>query len=266
MLSIEPNKQWEQMSKLMKDILVRYDWFLFEFSKQFTRKVNKYLVENIKRVKGPRDYAKRLVMAEFRTRNQVWFALTVKSVPLNQSSKSVSSSLIYVYPKISIQGQDPIRDILEAGNPWTIDTIPFAPSSRQATVEIKQVSQKMYDSVNRNNMNRITDIAEKMKSMGMEFETRSHIISTLKVVEDLESVVNDMEFKLGKKHWGPAIRKAKVVGLRALMSDRILLASLTDANWTKHRVKKHLRVKIREKDIKEFESFQKKINRTMANA
>jgi hypothetical protein len=272
MLKITPNKKWKEADELFRDILKRYDWFLFEFGRKITAELYDSLLGEIKAIHGSEDYRKRIAVAEIRDRGgKYWFATVVRAERFGQTKTDSSSAILTViarYP--SDKGDDPIRDILQAFGPWTVDTLPYVPSERVATVKIDAGKPKEVANIRKKNMKDMPSIQKAMDELDIPFDPRVMVMSKLKVVEEFEKWVNGLEFGLSgdrHPHWSKAIRKAKVVGLRKLMKDKGLMNVLTDPTFKKYRVKNHFgptgKMRMTEQELKGLEKFQKRLLRSL---
>src|SRR6185312_6867873 len=114
-----------------------------------------------------------------------------------------------------------------------------------------------------------TDMAKVQKIMAennLEFDTRVYVMRKLKVVEDFEKWVNELEFGITgqrRPHWGPAIKKTMNTGLRKLMRDKGLMNVLTDPSYKQFNVKHHLKLKMNDQEIKDLEKFRKRLLKSL---
>jgi len=261
---IKPNKKWEDATEFFSTVMKRYDWFLFEFGRLITRELYKNLLGELKGVKGPKDYAKRLVMAEIRDRGgKAWFAVAVRAVNLHEQMKDSDHSILKVVSRFpDMKGFDPVRDILQVYGPWTVDTIPFVPSDRAAIVTIEAAKFPAVQKVKVKNKESMAKVQKIMADHDIAFDSRIFVMRKLKVVEDFEKWINELEFGISgarRPHWGPAIKKTQVAGLRKLMRDKNLMAVLTDPMFKQYRVKHHLKQKMNDQEVKDLEKFRKRL-------
>ena len=262
MIHIHKNQKWREFEKLFnKDIVRRYNWFLFEFGKRLTFLVHKELLGKISLMPGGDEYKKRLAVAEIRDRgNRMWWAIAARAVNLSEMEEGSDKILLTVVSK-SRKKNDPVKDILEAFEPWTVDTIPFVPSTRQAIVLAQESSVGMVEQTRDRNHGAAKEYMPLMEKYKIDYTPRQAVMSSLRAVTDLEMSVLRQEFGLeeGMSHWRPAIRFARREGPRRLASDKELVASMTDYKDDSWKETEHLSEFLTEEEVREFERFQKKV-------
>jgi hypothetical protein len=267
-IKIEPNKKWQDATEFFSTVMKRYDWFLFEFGRLITRELYKNLLNEIKGVKGPKDYQKRLVMAEIRDRGgKAWFAVAVRAINLHEAKKDADHSILKVVSRFpDLKGFDPVRDILQTFGPWTVDTIPFVPPERAAIVTIQAAKIPEVNKTRAKNKASMAKVQKIMAENNLSFDTRIFVMRKLKVVENFEKWVNDLEFGISgdrRPHWGPAIKKTMTSGLRKLMRDKGLMNVLTDPSFKQYNVKHHLNLKMTDQEVKDLEKFRKRLLKSL---
>ena len=260
-MEITPNKQWREFEKLFSDIKKRYDWFLFEYGKRLTRKAHEYLLGRISRIKGSRDYKKRLVIAEYRDQaHRVWWAIVAKSVPLMSQQFDAKTTKLQVLPRYRLKEDNPVQEILVEYGPWTVDTLPFLPTPREAALVAKKVSEADLKKVKAQNRIQMAEIQKLMDENGLIFQSRDEIYKKLKIIPDFVLASLQWEFGLkhgGKPHWRPTIKWVQGVGYAKV--DPELIDALTKASFQKHRQKHHLHTTLSESELKSLEKFQNQI-------
>lgn len=262
-ISIQPNKAWKEASQFLLELPKRYEWFQFEFGKRMALIFQELLTDEISIIRNaPVKYKKRIAIAEIKdTQSKYWFAVAVRAVPLTGTDRSVDNTVLNVVPRFPVEAGDPIHDILQAYGPWTVDMIPFIPSKRFAIVHAQPASLKKVEFVRQQNRNKQSAWMHEMHVHGIEPEIRQLIPQKLQIVEDLEKVVNEMEFGFGPRyhpHWSKALRQLKVAGIRRILNDGTLIKAMIDPKFKKYRVK-HLPTRMGAKEIREFEKFQKRL-------
>lgn len=268
-IKIVPNKNWKEASQFMLDLPARLEWFQFEFGKRIANMYRQMILDDTSssKVRIP-DYKKRLVVAEMRDQGEkYWFAVTVKSVPYKSTDLTSDTTILKVVSRFPNERKnDPISAILQEYGPWTVDTIPYIPSNRWAVVVAQKASKQHVESVRQTIKNKLREIQTDMHIYGIEFELRVKVAQSLKIVEDLEKVINEMEFGFGPRYnpsWTKSMRRLTTAGIRELLSQRDLIASLTDPNFKKYRVKVHAKAKFNSQEARDFEKFQRRLLRTV---
>lgn len=267
MIKIRTNARWDKTLGLLfnKDIFRRYDWFLWEFGRRMTGLVNAELMGHIDQIKGSRDYKKRLVVAEIRdTTRRAWWAIVARSKTLQEGEYDAKTSILIVSSRYKSDKENPVTEVLEQYGPWTVDTIPFVPSQRQAAIVLKKVSASKVNEVRRRNENEQSVILPLMKHFEMDFDPRFVVQQKLRIVPDLEVEAVKLEFGTihgGKAHWRPSIRWAKRQGVAQMQKDKELIRAMTDPKFKGFRKLKHLEERLTSTEVKALEDFQKKIRR-----
>lgn len=264
MIKIVPNKQWAEAAQFLKELPLRYEWFQFEFGKRVANIFSDLLSEDITAIKNaPKGYKKRLVVAEIKdTQQKYWFAVVVKAKPLGSTERTVDNTVLKVVSRFPTGDGDPIHDILQEFGPWSVDMFPYLPSKRYAIVVAEAASEKKVEAVRQKNKNTASEWMKWMQIYGIEYEIRMKIPIALNIIEDLETVVNDMEFSFGPRyapHWTKALRTLKAGVVRKLLNERDLIASMTDPKFKKYRVKTHIKTKMNSSEIRDLEKFQKRL-------
>lgn len=263
-MKIIPNENWENLVTLFdKEMLDRYNFFLFEFGKRLTGYIHSELLDRISRIKGPKDYKKRLVIAEVRDQNgRAWWAIVAKAKTLSQREYDPKRSVLSVVPRYDLDVENPVEEILVQYGPWTPDTLPFIPSLRQAAVVIKKVNDTDSAKVKHKNLSDGNDIQALMEKHDLVYDTRLHVYEKLKVVPDLEIEAMRLEFGLsaeGRAHWRPAIQWGTRLGIEMMGKDKDLLRILTDLKYKGYKATHHAREYLTPSEVKALEKFQNKL-------
>lgn len=264
MISIKANKNFESLADLFgSDMMDRFDFFCFQFGKKLTYLIHQELLDRISRIKGPKDYKKRLIIAEIRDPNgRSWWAIVAKGKTLSQREYDPKQSILTVVPRYDLDVENPIEDILVSHGPWTPETLPFVPSLRQAAVVIKRATLKDADTVKKKNLFEMDAISEKMDASDIEFETRLKVYEKLKVVPDLEIEAMRLEFGAGttaQPHWRPAIKWGERIGLTMIENDKDFIRILTDPTYKGYKVRQHAKDFLTPSELKALEKFQNKV-------
>lgn len=260
MIKIEPSGDWNLLTALSEEWPRRVEWFMFEFAKQYALKVQKRMMRDMGRIKGPKDYRRRLIVAEMRGANASWFALAVKARAFER--KDAQTSLLYVTPRFDIP-DDP-STLLQARNPWTVDTLPFVPSERQALITVRNASEDAVRSVTRAKQEQMDTIISELAKLNLTPESRVEVMKSLKISDSPEKIINDLEFNSASgKHWGPALRWARIYVVKRLLKSDRLVGVILDPNnriWVR---KKHLKDKIKATEVRTFYRFQERLIKNM---
>lgn len=263
-MRIDKNAQWIKFEDLFTDdYLDRWDWFLFEFGKRITKAVHVELLGRIKKIKGTKDYRKRLIVAEIRDQgNRSWWAVAAKARALTQQEHDAKRTAFTVVPRYKLGKEDPINEILVKFGPWSIRTLPFMPSLRQAVVVSKKVSEKRLLEIEAKNRKEEEAIGHLLKAHKISVDPRIRLYEKLKVVPDWEVEALRLEFGLtegAKAHWRPTLKWVKNKGIQKILSEGDLFRALTDPNFQGYVKKTHLKDHMTLYEVIALEKFQKMI-------
>jgi hypothetical protein len=263
MLSIRPDAAFKRMNRIYgsKDIVRRYEWFLFEYGKRASRLFYKHLLQQISEIPGTKNYKKALMLAEIRDRGRrAWWAIVASAKPMGAAQYSPKTSIFQVSSRFTVD-EDPVREILDEMGPWTVETIPFVPSPRAGQVVLKTVSEEQVKAVKEMNLRNGEKTNQAMIRHGISYTPRHVVYQKLRVIEDIEMNALRIEFGLAEKskaHWRPSIRWIKRVGYRQLERDQDLIRVWMDATFAKYRLLRHFGVKLTPEELKRIQSFQDK--------
>jgi hypothetical protein len=264
MIGITPNKNWDLFAELFsEDILDRLNFFYFEFGRKMTYAIHSNLLGRISKIKGPKDYKKRIIVAELRdVGGRSWWAIIAQAKTISQREYDPKQSILTVVPRFEVDIENPLESILVEYGPWTPETLPFVPSPRQAAVVLKKATSAQTDVVRRKNISQMEAIQARMMDHDLEFESREAVYTKLKVVQDLEIEAMRIEFGVSansKAHWRPAINWGGRVGLDQLEKDKDLIRIMTDLSYKGYKLKKHAKYFLTPSELKALEKFQDKV-------
>jgi hypothetical protein len=137
-------------------------------------------------------------------------AYGVRLVPLRGKSQKIEgkSSIIYIRPKPGKKIRKKDLKILEKFGPWTLETIPFMPSQKEAVILIKKVGSKIVTQVYKKNKADLGSYQRKLSSVQGPKPTDKTVKG--KVTTDMTEFGMAVEFgRNGQKpfpHWRPALR------------------------------------------------------------
>lgn len=263
MIRITKNQQWKQFERLFnKDILKRYEWFLWEFSHRLTLQVNDYLLGRLPDVIGDVEYKKRLAVAEIRDKKmKVWWAIAARAFDMSELEIDPGRTIFKVSTRMKIKN-DPVADILQDYGPWTLDTIPWVPVLRQAAVVAKTVTAKEVNETYLDNRRNWKEISALLENYKIDTMPRQMVLSRLRAVTDLSVQAIRMEYGLeegSSPHWRPAIKWARNEAPKVLKNDEDLFRSMTDPKFQKWKRKGHEKDHMTEAEVKALQEFQDKV-------
>lgn len=189
---------------------------------------------------------------------------TVRVVAKKRSLKrnEGTSSVLYVSPKKRILRRTSAAiKVLEDFGPWTSDTLPFMPSSKEATVVRRQESKGSVKKLKKEINAKKNEWTARLAEAGVKVEKKLQP-KEIKVVSDLSHQSVSLEFGLGVRsspHWRPAILWAKNAGPAEILSSDPIGSALFDPKfkgWKKWRQVSNVTTT---KVVKGLVPFQKKM-------
>lgn len=260
MIEITPTSGWRKFEKIFgSSVKERYRWFLFEFGKKANLLFQKRLGESASKLPGGKEYKKRLALAEVRDRGRrSWFATVMEAQTLEAGQYDADRVILSVAPRFSGVAGDPVREILSAFGPWTVETIPFVPKSRSGLVVAKEVPEERVAEVREANLAQGEALRAKMLALEVPFDSRDVVYQTLNVVPDFSSLAKGWEFgsrRGGAPIWRPSLRWLRREGVKKLEKDKKLLRVWTEANF-KYRVVRHLGLRLTGEELKAIQNWQ----------
>lgn len=264
MIRIRKSNNWGRFEQIFgKQALKRLDWFRFEFGKRITSIIHQELLGNISTIKGSKAYKKRLVVAEMRQgRDRSWWAIVARSGRMIEGQMSAETTILKVLPRFEAKETDPVYH-LERFGPYTVETLPYVPSQREAQVVSEKASKDQVHRVRDRNYLESRVLESFLLQLGVEYENRDAIYEKLKIIEDLEAKAIGWEFgtiKGGKSHWRPAIRFARTRALSILKTDHELIKAFTDPNFRGFKRFRHLHINLKRSEVKTMRRFQDLLN------
>lgn len=130
--------------------------------------------------------------------------------------KDAPRTVLYVQPKVSgKKAVDPGSVVLWRNNPWTMETLPYEPSGRVATIVSRRVSEKAVKKIEAIRALKRDEVDRELRDLGITITRKFPVLLERRVIRDLAYEVLRREFGLGDAphvaHWRPALRYAKTI-------------------------------------------------------
>jgi len=220
------------------------------------------LAELMKTAPGDIDgYPDMLVLRSFRERSYASVTGIVAPESAYRYSlrmKDVGDTVLYVKPTV-VNGQvDAGAAVLEKYNPWTMETLPYTPTTRQARIVSRKATKGEVARVVIDLKAKLSSILEELKNAGVKDPKRAHqVLLGRKVTRDIGFEVVRREFGIGERHsahWRPAITMARKMFVTQLMKKKYVrwLAVPSETRW-----RRHTSLKLENRSIRYYERFQK---------
>ena len=136
----------------------------------------------------------------------------VRSAPVAEAASKLDAKKTVIYVKAKRVGftVSPDVAVLEAYSPWTLDTLPFSPPSREATLVHRKVSEREVDRVRKTRLREKPVWRRKLFEKGarQKGSVRKLDLSRTRSVPDTAFSSLNLEFGMGTKsasHWRPAL-------------------------------------------------------------
>jgi hypothetical protein len=137
-------------------------------------------------------------------------------------SVDVQRTVLYVRPRVVRGESDPAAVVLARLNPWTMDTLPYEPHRREASILARQVSEREAKKIEQQRARDRTEVVRELKDLGKPIRPKAKVLLTRRVSRDLFFEVCRSEFGIetaSKPHWRPATQALTKVILRKKVAD-----------------------------------------------
>jgi len=168
-------------------------------------------------------------------------AYAIQANPKERKIKKVDlfRTVLYIRARRRLGKVKPEIEVLEQYNPWTPDTLPFAPSRKDATTISRMVSKREAMAVAEMRRRQRGQWRKKLDEVGVREIRKGTRLEVPQKVSSLPDVAFEalrMEFGLGgvspTPHWRPALLKFSSSGIAELMRDPTLLMAETKLSYT----------------------------------
>ena len=136
------------------------------------------------------------------------------------SSVDVQRTVLYVRPRVT--GGEVVSEaavVLSRYNPWTMDTLPYEPSRREAAITSRQVTEREVrpiEAQRRKDVER--EVERELRDLGVQLRPKGKVLLSRRVSRDLAFEILRREFGVppirGRAHWRPAARKVPRIAER----------------------------------------------------
>ena len=132
------------------------------------------------------------------------------------TERDAQRTVLFIKPKMKGgSAMDPASVVLWRSNPWTMETLPFEPSKRVATIISRRVRAKEAYAVEQARRAQRPQIDRELRTLGVSIQRKHPVLLERRVERDLAWEVTRREFGIGDAphlaHWRPAMRYAKTV-------------------------------------------------------
>jgi hypothetical protein len=194
------------------------------------------------------------------------------AVRVNPKAKRVTKldgrrMLFYVRPRKRGRKTLPEIEVLASFSPWTLDTLPFRPSPKQASLISRKVAKREVLRVSEQLRRRRPEWSRALNELGVRGIRRDQDLVAPRGLEALPDIALDavkLEFGLGttkaKAHWRPALLWLQKRGLREMLKrEKDLKSTLIKSEFQRWQKWPKRIKKIKASDAKSFIGFQKRL-------
>lgn len=203
------SKSWPDRAKALREAIA------FESA----IKARGYMLESIPSNADWKDYRESLEVVRMEGENP---AFAIRVLPKQRVLEETDSETTVIYVRGNRRLKRPNRaiEILEAFNPWTLDTLPFTPERTDAKLVSKKVGKRKTHFIRKSRINDRKVWRAELRGAGVPLPVlRVPKIKLPKVVSDLAYEGYKLEFGVGIKphpHWRPSIRKVATEDIKKI--------------------------------------------------
>lgn len=143
----------------------------------------------------------------------------------NQRLKSSDAqrTILDVFPEV-VAGKvvSEAAVVLQRNNPWTMNTLPYEPTKREALVRSRRVSEKDAKSIEQMREKDRAAITAELRGLGVPIRATGKVLLERRVSRDIAFEVLRREKGIGmpgKAHWRPAVRAIFTQHLKKTMKE-----------------------------------------------
>jgi len=258
--------------------MVKEDWALrgqcmmkatvYAMAKQFYDEV----LGNIPSGSEYKEFTESLKISEisgFKKSDGGGYAVHIPSKGRRVSKVDVDRTVIYVRVKTRLRKNRKDLIYLEDNGPWTVDTIPFWPSYKEAAVVQRKVTKREADAVAKRQKKVALKVKRDLAELGKKYARKkdgqdgSIKRDSKKAIPDLAMQGLNMEFGMSGERstpvFRPAIRAIKDGAKRIPYRVRVIREAMLDPNTQRWKTWPPRQDKISPKEAATFNGFMKRL-------
>ncbi len=176
----------------------------------------------------------------------------------------VPRTLLYVRAKRRLKTK-PEVSVLEKYSPWTLQTLPFTPSRRDALLVTRRAGTRAVEKVAQERLKDRRKWKRELVRAGIKVkdDREVRIPRTVRALPDVAFEALRLEFGWGpehKAHWKPAIRRLIVSGIKSMLRQGQMKRALTSVSFRGwKRWPPRTRYKVRMSEARNYLPFQRKL-------
>jgi len=125
-------------------------------------------------------------------------------------SIDVSRTVLYVRPRMV--GGEVVSEaavVLARANPWTMDTMPYEPDRREASILSRRVTEREVQPIESARRRELPKITDELRNLGVQMRPKGKVLLSRRVSRDIAFEIVRREFgyppMAGVAHWRPSI-------------------------------------------------------------
>jgi hypothetical protein len=175
----------------------------------------------------------------------------------------VQRTVLEVRPKMAgRRAVDPAAVVLWQRNPWTMRTLPYEPSKREATIVSRRVSIREAQEIERRRSIDLASVVKELIGMGRPPARKHAVLLEQEVLRDLYFEVLRREFGMGDAahvaHWRPSVRFARTVLVKKVLKSFLRWLTVPSESRWKRKLRSKPGKLSEVKGLQRFQSFVKK--------
>lgn len=149
-------------------------------------------------------------------------------------------TILEIHPKM--KGGEVVSQaavVLSRNNPWTMQTLPYEPNRREASIRSRRVDEKAVKVVEKEREAQKTVIIQELRSLGVPVRAKGKVLLQRRVSRDIAFEVLRREKGIGmpgKAHWRPAVRAVYTQHFKSAMEELgVWMADPENEAWREDR-------------------------------
>lgn len=125
-------------------------------------------------------------------------------------SVDVARTVLYVRPRTA--GGEVVSEaavVLSRHNPWTMDTIPYEPNRREASILSRRITEREVQPIESARRRELDGVKAELRDLGVQMRPKGKVLLSRRVSRDIAFEILRREFgyppMTGVAHWRPAI-------------------------------------------------------------
>lgn len=153
-------------------------------------------------------------------------------------SVDVQRTVLYVRPRVA--GGEVVSEaavVLSRYNPWTMDTLPYEPARREASIVSRRITDREVRPIEADRRRDVErEVEQELRDLGVQLRPKGKVLLSRRVSRDLAFEILRREFGVppirGRAHWRPAIHRIPQVAEREFKALFRWFACASESRYT----------------------------------